>query len=119
VHIFIDRDSIEVFGEMHSDGGTPRWSGLTRLWNNTKEDTKVHSIRLVTKHPEGISKIQLHPIKPIELRGRWMTQNAENSHGVIANIEGPKPHSGSGQRKKVEEKGGMPNVEKVEGPESD
>ncbi|CAK5123558.1 unnamed protein product [Meloidogyne enterolobii] len=68
VHIYIDRDSLEVFGEMKNDG-MPRWAGTSRL---TGLNTFVESVQLSTtdRYSYLLQGCQIWSMKPAKFLGR-------------------------------------------------
>uniref|UniRef100_A0A1I8BB87 beta-fructofuranosidase n=1 Tax=Meloidogyne hapla TaxID=6305 RepID=A0A1I8BB87_MELHA len=68
VHIYIDRDSLEVFGEMKNDG-MPRWAGTSRL---SGLNTYVDSVQLSTtdRYSYLLQGCQIWSMKPAKFLGR-------------------------------------------------
>lgn len=68
VHIYIDRDSIEVFGELRNDG-MPRWAGTSRL---VGVNTFVESVQILTsdRYSYVMKQCKIWSMKPAKFRGR-------------------------------------------------
>jgi hypothetical protein len=70
LHIFIDRDSIEVFGEKKSDGGMSRWSGTTRLFGAKGEFVDSVQLQTTDRYNYVINECEIWAMKPAEMLGR-------------------------------------------------